>query len=463
LRLRLLSHDNTSDDEVLSSHHHDNNGYHYSGFRMESSALRAMAMLKHFQGGRMTKVLGMSLKRHDEGTAMMTTMLLLGIQQQQEHRNDVVQPAAAAAAVLVKSDNEYDDNNNNVQPPPAVVVKPDNECDDNDNDDKEKTISTQEPPIRRGAEEDDDEEKEKATNTTTTLQLQPERLEENSSEGDQYSESTFEIRNDKGGGKRIRTTLPTTATSTRSSSFMKERQRRRQEQHEEETLAFPSGYQRLLSDATVRGRGDEQHHHDNLSLFLPPNNNITRQPPVDENGRTIRYRGFVFVLHETYGMMLLRCKTKKNALAVGRRGGKSSKKMSKSGGHHHRTPGGKIEDTDFHGEHKDLSFMAQWYFAARTACARNLEEKTGLSVPAERLRPVVLYANRAATAAAVNNDNNNDHGEEKKEQEGKEEELFAPSPLLVNEYKKRLFFVLKLTDDEYNEVRVYIVTLLRLF
>jgi hypothetical protein len=265
----------------------------HSGFRMETGALRAMAMLKHFSGGRVTKVLGMALKPQEQTPSLMSML----------HKVE------------------------------------ENGC--------EKII------------EKDQEQSES---------------------------------NGSGGKGEIENGSDSNITGNE--------------------IVFLSGFQRLLSDASREA---------DLSFL---NINKYGQPPTDEHGRIIHYKAFVFVLHETHGLLLLHCTQKK-----------------RNGPPHYQTPGGRVDDADFERKYKNRSWMTQWYMAARLACARNLQESTGLSMSPQRLQPVAI-----SSRATIDEQQQR----QRQQQQGQVENAAATS--LMNEYKQRLFFVLILTNDDYNLV-----------
>jgi NTP pyrophosphohydrolases including oxidative damage repair enzymes len=102
--------------------------------------------------------------------------------------------------------------------------------------------------------------------------------------------------------------------------------------------------------------------------------------------KKIDYRGFVFVIHNTHGMLLLHC----------------TRKPKK--GPHYQLPGGHVDDFEFEHaakqyENKDTSASPAVVVnkilleAARMGTARELFEETGMDVRAQlhRLEPVRLY------------------------------------------------------------------------
>ena len=118
---------------------------------------------------------------------------------------------------------------------------------------------------------------------------------------------------------------------------------------------------------------------------------------------TADYRGFVFAIHPDHGYMLLHCTRKK-------------KKPN-----HFQLPGGHIDDFEFKEAAKVTSDpLHQLLLAGKMGAARELFEETSLDIrnSLERLVPTKLY---------------------KKEKKDK----------LSNEYKNRLFYTLKLRDDDF--------------
>ena len=121
--------------------------------------------------------------------------------------------------------------------------------------------------------------------------------------------------------------------------------------------------------------------------------------------KTTDWRGFLFVLHESHGLLLLYCSRKK------------------SKGPHFQTPGGHVDAMEFLTAAKHLTTReSQLLRAGMTGAARELYEETGVDVRSSlhRLEPLVLQ-------------------ERASESSGK----------LENEYKHRLFFKLCVTDHDF--------------
>lgn len=117
------------------------------------------------------------------------------------------------------------------------------------------------------------------------------------------------------------------------------------------------------------------------------------------------YRGFVFVVHENHGMMLLHCTRKRKK------------------GPHFQLPGGHVDEHEFvSAAQGGGNAKTQLMEAARAGAARELFEETGMDVRAslERLQPAPLRREGA--------------------QSDKE---------LDCELKKRLYFFLSVTDDDF--------------
>ncbi|GKZ00116.1 hypothetical protein MPSEU_000965700 [Mayamaea pseudoterrestris] len=129
--------------------------------------------------------------------------------------------------------------------------------------------------------------------------------------------------------------------------------------------------------------------------------NITNNILVDYKSKD--YRGFIFVIHETHGLLLLHC----------------TRKLSK--GPHFQTPGGHLDEQEF--IKAAVKFAndrdAQLLWAARSAAARELYEETGMDVRSslERIQPVTLHT--------------------------------KSSKKLDNELKNRLFFKLVINDSDF--------------
>lgn len=123
---------------------------------------------------------------------------------------------------------------------------------------------------------------------------------------------------------------------------------------------------------------------------------------VDYKGND--YRGFVFVMHETHGFLLLYCTRKKNKPP------------------HFQLCGGHIDEPEFLLAAEESSDRkTQLEAACKGGAARELFEETGIDIRSQlnRLEPVII----------------------RKEKDEDEK--------LVNEYKHRLFFSLLVSDDDF--------------
>ena len=129
---------------------------------------------------------------------------------------------------------------------------------------------------------------------------------------------------------------------------------------------------------------------------------------VEVDYKNADYRGFVFVVHKTYGLMLLYCTRKKKK------------------GPHFQLPGGHIDEPEFFAAAEESrDGQTQLLQAARAGAARELYEETGMDMrhQLDRLEP-----------AALRNDVEFDkHGK----------------PILKNELKHRLYFFLPVSDDDF--------------
>ena len=124
--------------------------------------------------------------------------------------------------------------------------------------------------------------------------------------------------------------------------------------------------------------------------------------------KDVDYRGFAFVVHDQYGMMMLHCTRKSNKPP------------------HYQLPGGHIDDAEFVAAARLSSDPKQQLLhAAKAGTAREIFEETGIDVRADldRLEPAILRSNPETS------------------KKGKE--------LLQNEYKQRLFFFLNVTDADF--------------
>lgn len=168
--------------------------------------------------------------------------------------------------------------------------------------------------------------------------------------------------------------------------------------------------------------GHHQHHASSVhSISCVPSAGSTETPTASNPGakvevdyKSVDYRGFIFVVHKQYGLMLLYCTRKKKK------------------GPHYQLPGGHVDEPEFFAaaeESRDR--QTQLLLASRAGAARELYEETGLDVrnQLERLDP-----------AALRNDVELDkHGKE----------------MLKNELKHRLYFFLPVTDaDFWSSVRI---------
>jgi 8-oxo-dGTP pyrophosphatase MutT (NUDIX family) len=126
---------------------------------------------------------------------------------------------------------------------------------------------------------------------------------------------------------------------------------------------------------------------------------------VDYKGND--FRGFIFVVHSSYGLLLLQCTRKKNKPL------------------HWQLPGGHIDDPEFEEAARQSSDkQTQLLIAGKIGAARELYEETGIDVrkKLDRLEPASL---RTETKVR--------HGVE----------------LLQNEYNYRLFYLLTVTDADF--------------
>ena len=120
--------------------------------------------------------------------------------------------------------------------------------------------------------------------------------------------------------------------------------------------------------------------------------------------RNIDYRGFIFVVHESHGLMLLHCTRKKKK------------------GPHFQLPGGHIDDFEFVAAAKTSGGDSQKQLleAAKAGAARELWEETGVDIQNQlgRLQPAALKSSNTQKELAC-------------------------------EIKHRLFFFLAVTDDDF--------------
>jgi 8-oxo-dGTP pyrophosphatase MutT (NUDIX family) len=131
-------------------------------------------------------------------------------------------------------------------------------------------------------------------------------------------------------------------------------------------------------------------------------------PVVAVDYKSSDYRGFIFCVHEQHGLMLLHCTRKRKK------------------GPHYQLPGGHVDEPEFlaaaqasHDPH------AQLMIAAQLGAARELYEETGLDV-----RDKVYRMEPAALRNAITTNKNGKF-------------------VLTCELKKRLYFFLPITDDDF--------------
>jgi 8-oxo-dGTP pyrophosphatase MutT (NUDIX family) len=154
--------------------------------------------------------------------------------------------------------------------------------------------------------------------------------------------------------------------------------------------------------------------------FNPPNGIVSPSPASTENPvksskksrvlvdyKANDFRGFIFVVHPAYGLLLLQCTRKKDKPL------------------HWQLPGGHIDDPEFEEAARQSSDMKeQLLIAGKIGASRELFEETGIDVrwKLDRLEPASL---RTETKVK--------HGVE----------------ILNNEYNHRLFYLLSVTDDDF--------------
>jgi 8-oxo-dGTP pyrophosphatase MutT (NUDIX family) len=164
-----------------------------------------------------------------------------------------------------------------------------------------------------------------------------------------------------------------------------------------------------------------------------------------------KYRSFIFVLHETYGILLLHC----------------TRKIKK--GFHYQIPGGHVDEEDFinvkattttttyrnqSNDIVDSNESKVLQIAGMVGALRELYEETGIDLRTDMVQsppvegspcdettvpilPLQLYETTATTMneSAVINSSTNDEG------------LSKLRHKLPNEYKHRLFYTVLVTDD----------------
>ena len=131
------------------------------------------------------------------------------------------------------------------------------------------------------------------------------------------------------------------------------------------------------------------------------------------------YRAFCLCWHQQHGMLLLHCTRKKSKPS------------------HYQLPGGHVDDFEFHIAEKAFpssnegkggwSSSQQTYQAARMACARELYEETGMDLTKSQLERFLPLQVQTSTLSDTGKD----------------------SKVLINEHKKRVFFILQVNDDDF--------------
>jgi 8-oxo-dGTP pyrophosphatase MutT (NUDIX family) len=123
------------------------------------------------------------------------------------------------------------------------------------------------------------------------------------------------------------------------------------------------------------------------------------------------YRGFLFVVHNEYGLLLLHCTRKKNKPP------------------HWQLPGGHVDDFEFLQAATAVhppTRTHQLLHAGKSGASRELYEETGIDVrnQLDRIAPVHLQRSDTKT-------------------------FKDGTKLLPNEYKQRLFFLVQVTDQDF--------------
>lgn len=141
---------------------------------------------------------------------------------------------------------------------------------------------------------------------------------------------------------------------------------------------------------------------------LSPSPASTTQPVAKDTGKVLvdyktqDYRGFIFVVHEEHGMVLLKCTRKK------------------SKGPHFQVPGGHVDEPEFlEAAQKFNDRSSQLLQACRSGAARELYEETGMDVR-QRLERLEMA-----------------------------DVMESGNETLKNEYKHRLFFYLWVNDEDF--------------
>jgi 8-oxo-dGTP pyrophosphatase MutT (NUDIX family) len=169
------------------------------------------------------------------------------------------------------------------------------------------------------------------------------------------------------------------------------------------------GVAAVEQESEVKGGGEKQAH-DTVPKAITSQVGVAEieNPVVLVDYKDSDYRGFIFVVHENHGLMLLHCTRKRKK------------------GPHHQLPGGHIDEPEFLAAARmSPDAHAQLIIAAQMGAARELFEETGMDVRDKlfRLEP----------AALRNGVSTNKNGKF----------------ILPSELKKRLYFFLPVTDGDF--------------
>jgi 8-oxo-dGTP pyrophosphatase MutT (NUDIX family) len=169
----------------------------------------------------------------------------------------------------------------------------------------------------------------------------------------------------------------------------------------------PRAEEKKDDDATEDTQEDHQRL-DERDEARPDSPQSIESPVIAVDYKKADYRGFVFVVHEQHGLLLLHCTRKSNK------------------GPHFQLPGGHVDEPEFlQAARKTHDANAQLLIAAQMGAARELYEETGIDVREKlfRLEPAALRNELTAN------------------RNGKF--------IMTCELKKRLYFFLLVIDDDF--------------
>ena len=370
----------------------------HTGFRFETDAKRAVAFLKYFSRGRVTKTLWGMIKTIDTQQSILVDAV------QEQGRNDQ------------KDEREYN----------KMAKKTSNELLVDAN-----IANYVDESSQKSADDSDNLSLDRFSNSQEQQRKKPSKKEDEDNTSPKKN-NTIDSSNRISLGSYFSNQKPVNQTQMIDDAGMPHND------NENDTRTIVNtGYDQLLLDATknVDWKFLQEYTgpcQPDDPFEEPDMKDMENQPPppppqpLEEPGK-IYYGGYVFVVHPKHGLLLLN------------RGRKHVRPE-----HVYQTPGGRVDEIDF--EHYTYgSWVAQCYLACRAACVRELQEMTGMQVNAQRLHPVT-FASSSSNGDGKNDKTNSNGIKIREDQDGE--------MLLMNEYEERLFYVLTVTDDDFQQVKV---------